>query len=106
MTTELKLTNICGHTSVIKAGNEAEGTRILIETTCPKIQKWGTDFIVPMEDMMDASATLAKNDEKGKTTPTCFIPTLIRNAIWLENGMISKNLAKKSGIATIEYSDE
>ncbi|MBQ3621003.1 MAG: hypothetical protein II940_04960 [Methanosarcinaceae archaeon] len=103
MTTEIKLRNICGHTSVIDAECTDEGTHITIRTTCPKVSKWGSDFTVSAENMMDINAAFAENNKTAQLTPTCFIPTLIMNAVWLENGMISKSLAEKSGLADIEY---
>jgi hypothetical protein len=30
-------------------------------------------------------------------TPTCLVPAAVMNACWLENDMISKNLARKMG---------
>ena len=51
-----------------------------------------------MKDLMGGSETvLAQKTDKVPLTPTCFVPTTVINACWLENGMISKNLARGMG---------
>ncbi|NLI62899.1 MAG: hypothetical protein GX362_05835 [Methanosarcinaceae archaeon] len=105
MVTKLCLTNICGHVSTVTAevGDDGMTTIVNIDTTCEKIKKWGTTFTFPMENMMTpCNTTFQENEKNGKLTPTCFIPTVILNAVWIENGMMSKNLAQKEGVANIE----
>ncbi|WNY26741.1 DUF6951 family protein [Methanolapillus ohkumae] len=103
----LKMATICGHTNTVKAVSDGMETHVTITTSCHKIQSWGTDFVFPMEDMMNIQNKTF--EEKGKAcplTPTCFVPTLVMNTVWLENGMISKNLVKKMGGMNIEYLEQ
>jgi hypothetical protein len=98
MVTEISLNTICGHTTKVIATKEGKSTRIHIDTTCEKLKKWGTDFDMEMKDLMGGSETvLAQKTDKVPLTPTCFVPTTVMNACWLENGMISKNLAREMG---------
>ncbi len=98
MVTEISLKTICGHTTKVTATKEEKKTHVQIDTTCEKLKKWGTDFDVETKDLMGGSKTvLAQKSEKAPLTPTCFVPTTVMNACWLENGMISKNLAREMG---------
>jgi len=98
MVTEISLNTICGHTTKVIATKEGKNTRIHIDTTCEKLKKWGTDFDMEMKDLMGGSETvLAQKTDKAPLTLTCFVPTTVMNACWLENGMISKNLARGMG---------
>ncbi|WNY25232.1 DUF6951 family protein [Methanolapillus millepedarum] len=100
----LKMATICGHTNTVTAEAKGMETHVVIETTCPKIKKWGTDFSIPMEDIMDIqNKTLDEKRKACTLTPTCFVPTLVMNTVWMENGMISKSLVKKMGHMDIEY---
>jgi hypothetical protein len=98
MVTEISLNTICGHTTKITAAKEEQITHVHIDTTCKKLKKWGTDFDLEMKDLMGGSETIiAQKMNEMPLTPTCFVPATIMNACWLENGMISKTLAKKMG---------
>jgi hypothetical protein len=51
-----------------------------------------------MKDLMGGPETiLAKKTAEMPLTPTCLVPVAVMNACWLENGMISKNLAREMG---------
>lgn len=106
MTTKLRLRNICGHTSTITAESEGMNTHVTIDTTCAKIKKWGTNFTFPVDNMTNPNnLTFEENSKNGQLTPTCFIPTVVMNAVWIENGMMSKSLAQKEGVANVECID-
>ena len=105
--TTLIMDTICGHVNRVTAKKEGMLTHVTIETTCPKIKMWGTDFDIPMEEIMDIrNKTFEEKREKVDMTPTCFVPALVMNAVWMENSMISKNLVKKKNPIRIEYMEE
>jgi len=104
MTTEISLNTICGHKTKIIATKEGKITHIHIKSSCEKIRKWGLRFDMGMEDLMGGpEGILAKKSQENPLTPTCYIPTTVMNALWLENEMISKNLAKKMGKMEIVF---
>ncbi|WP_292381701.1 DUF6951 family protein [Methanosarcina sp. UBA289] len=98
MATEISLNTICGHTTKIIATKEGKTTHIHIKTTCEKLSKWGTHFDVEMKDLMGGpESVLDQKMTEAPLTPTCLVPAAVMNACWLENGMISKNLARGMG---------
>ncbi len=69
-----------------------------IKTSCEKLRKWGTHFDIGMKDLMGGPDTIiAQKMAESPLTPTCLVPAAVMNACWLENGMISKNLARDMG---------
>ncbi|MDR7665352.1 hypothetical protein RG963_06050 [Methanosarcina sp. Z-7115] len=67
-----------------------------IKTTCEKLRKWGTNFDMEMKDLMWGPETiLGRKTTEAPLTPTCLVPAAVMNVCWLENGMISKNLARE-----------
>ena len=104
MVTEISLNTICGHTTQVTATKEGKNTHIHIDTDCEKLQKWGTDFELELKDLMGTPGnTLAQKTEKASLTPTCLVPAAVMNACWLENSLISKNLARKMGKMEIVF---
>lgn len=98
MVTEISLNTICGHTTKVIATKEGKNTHIHIKTTCEKLRKWGTHFEMGMKDLMGGPDTiLAQKSAETPLTPTCLVPATVMNACWLENDMISKNLARGMG---------
>lgn len=97
MVTEISLNTICGHNTKVTAAKSGNLTHVHIDTDCEKLKKWGTDFDLELKDLMGAQNILAQKTEKAPLTPTCFVPATVMNACWLENGLISKNLARKMG---------
>jgi hypothetical protein len=98
MVTEISLNTICGHTTKVIAKKEGKKTHVHIKTSCEKIRKWGNEFDMEMKDLMGGpDSILAIKSAESPLTPTCYVPATVMNACWLENGMISKNLAKSMG---------
>lgn len=98
MVTEISLNTICGHITKVIATKEGKNIHVHIDTNCEKLKRWGTDFDMETKDLMGGPKTLlAQKTEKAPLTPTCFVPATVMNACWLENGMISKNLARNMG---------
>lgn len=98
MVSEISLNTICGHKTTIIATREGKTTHIHVKSTCKKVRKWGVHFDMGMGDLMGGpDCILAKKSLENPLTPTCFIPATVMNALWLENEMISKNLARKMG---------
>ena len=96
LVTEISLNTVCGHTTKIIATKEGKNTHVHIKTTCEKLRKWGTHF--DMKDLMGGPETiLSQKMAEVPLTPTCLVPAAVMNACWLENDMISKNLARKMG---------
>ena len=97
---------ICGHINKVTAKSDGMITHVSIETTCHKIKNWGTEFDIPMDQIMDnRNVTLEGKLKTFALTPTCFVPALVMNVVWMENGMIAKSLVKKKSPIQIEYSD-
>lgn len=104
MATEISLNTICGHTTKIIATKEGKSTHIHIKTTCKKLRKWGTHFDMETKDLMGGPETiLGQKTAEMPLTPTCLVPAAVMNACWLENGMISKNLAREMGKMEIVF---
>ena len=102
----LTMDTICGHVNKVTAKSNGMTTHVSIETTCPKIKNWGTEFDLPMAQIMDnRNETLESKLKTFPLTPTCFVPALVMNVVWMENGMIAKSLVKKKSPVQIEYSD-
>jgi len=102
----LTMDTICGHVNKVTAKSNGNTTHVSIETTCPKIKNWGTEFDLPMEQIMDnRNDTLEGKLKTFPLTPTCFVPALVMNVVWMENGMISKSLVKKKNPVRIEYDE-
>ena len=98
MVTEISLNTICGHTTKVIATKEGKNIHVHVKTTCKKLRKWGTHFDMGMKDLMGGPDTvLAQKMAEFPLTPTCLVPATVMNACWLENGMISKNLAREMG---------
>ena len=77
---------------------KGKNTHIHTKTTCEKLRKWGTKFDMGMKDLMGGPDTiLSQKSAETPLTPTCLVPATVMNACWLENGMISKNLARERG---------
>lgn len=102
----LEMDTVCGHVNKVTASNEGASTRVIIETTCPHVQKWGTEFLIPAEDIADINnKTFSENGKKIQLMPTCFVPTLVMNVVWMENGLLSKNLVKSKSPVQIQYKE-
>jgi hypothetical protein len=102
----LIMDTICGHVNKITAVGGGKTTHVSIETTCPKIKNWGTEFDFPMDQLMSLhNEVLDSKSEASPLTPTCFVPTLVMNVVWMENGMIAKSLVKGKSPIQIEYQD-
>lgn len=104
MSTIITYKNICGHTTTIKATEENNKTKINVQSTCKTIMNFlKGDIYLSFEDINNSICKIEKLVEICENnTPTCFLPTMIVNASWFENGLLSKNLAKKNGLITIE----
>ena len=59
-----------------------------------------------MSDLMDLEGSLIMRmaTETG-LTPTCLVPVAVYNACWMEQGLISKNLAMQRRSICIEFLD-
>ena len=102
----LTMDTICGHVNKVTAKSEGKTTHVSIESTCPKIKNWGTEFDIPMDQIMDnRNETLESKLNTFPLTPTCFVPTLVMNVVWMENGMIAKSLVKNKSPIQIEYEE-
>jgi hypothetical protein len=104
MVTEISLNTICGHSTKVTATKDGKSTHVHVDTTCEKLKKWGTDFDMEVKDLMGGPENiLAQKTNRAPLTPTCFVPTTVMNACWLENGMISKRLASNLGKIEISF---
>jgi len=76
-----------------------------IRTNCKSVQVFAERLSsVSMDDIMElkGSKIMDLASEVGLTA-TCLVPTAVFNACWLEQGMISKNLALSKERICIEF---
>ncbi len=103
MSTKLVYKNICGHKTTIETRICSNGTDVTITSTCKTVNDNDkNNFIVKTEDITKPIFEINEIFEIIKNnTPTCFLPTMIMNAIWIENGLLSKSLAKKEKLLEV-----
>jgi len=102
MVVEMSMNTICGHTTKIKAKKDGESIRVNINTTCKRIQNiCGEEFIITKNELLDKSSNPVI--EKMKKETACFVPSAVMTACRLEEGSISKNLAKSIGKMEVTF---
>ncbi len=98
---------LCAHTTMIEASSEDGVVKIDMETDCEDIKHYGKllkEVFAEDYSELKGSKIIELASEAG-LTPTCMVPTAIFNACWLEEGMISKNLAMDVGQLCIHFVD-
>ncbi len=108
MTVIISLENICRNKTTVLAQHEGKNTRINVETTCEKIKKWGNEFNLPKIDLMDKDVAfdlLNKKREMYSICSNCYVPATVVNAFWIENGKISKDVAKQFDSVGIKFEE-
>jgi hypothetical protein len=96
MTTKMVVdSSVCGYKTLITAEKEGACTRIRLDSGCSCIKRYN-DCLREVEKgdlySMIKSRIMEKASECS-VSATCIVPAAIMNACWIENGLISKNLA-------------
>ena len=79
---------------------------ILIESDCNQIKRLGQNFKeITMKDAclsFDENPVFMLSKKYGVTT-TCLVPCAIINAVWVEAGLISKNLLEDERMKELKF---
>jgi hypothetical protein len=107
MTSRVKVhMTVCDKTHLISVSAAEDGTfRIEAETECDHVKEF-VEMVNPlsMTDLSDkANSKIFESMKRCAMSPTCITPVAIMNAAWIEAGMLSKNLALRSGSISVEY---
>lgn len=86
---------LCGFETVVTVTKQGQSTRVRLESGCSKIKDYGGKLSeVKKEDLYRAETSqIFSRARETRLTPTCIVPVAVMNACWIENQLISKNLA-------------
>ena len=78
---------------------------VIIESDCDIVQAYGERLktISQMDVYNFQESKINADDIRVNLTPTCIVPNAIYNAAFLEMGLLTKTLAKKSKENSIEF---
>ncbi len=99
---------VCDKTCRITADCSDGGLAIHMESDCTKLQQFGEALSegVSMDDILDVYSSRIMSPEVRKNVCfECLAVPAVFNACWLETGMISKGLSKRSGSNSIEFDE-
>ncbi|MBR2254748.1 MAG: hypothetical protein IJ856_02860 [Candidatus Methanomethylophilaceae archaeon] len=99
---------VCDRRCRIEATHRDDGIGLRIESDCNKVQLMGDKLAegVALEDVLDIySSRISSPEVRGNVCFECLAVPAIFNACWLEEGMISKNLARKAGSNSVEFDE-
>jgi len=99
---------VCDKTCRITAAHSGDGIEVSLESDCTKLQQFGEELAkgVSMDDVLDIYSSRITSPEVRKNVCfECLAVPAVFNACWLEEGMISKGLAKKSGSNSVEFDE-
>ncbi len=99
---------VCDKTCRITAVHGDDAISVELESDCSKLQQFGEELAkgVPMDDILDIySSSIMSPEVRKNVCFECLAVPAVFNACWLEEGMISKGLAKKSGSNSIEFDE-
>ncbi len=108
MTSTVKVNmRVCDKKCRITATHREGGDLIEIASDCTKLQAMGRDLgTVSTDDILDIYHSRIMSPEvRGNVCFECLAVPAVFNAAWLEEGMISKNLARKSGSNSVEFDE-
>ncbi|MGC8817313.1 MAG: DUF6951 family protein [Candidatus Hadarchaeum sp.] len=86
---------LCGFRTLITAVSDGQITRLKLDSGCFKVKSYGELLVaVRKEDLYRAETSpIFARAHEARLTPTCIVPVAVMNACWIENQLISKNLA-------------
>lgn len=78
---------------------------VIIESDCDIVQAYGERLkTISQMDVYNFQESKINADEiRVNLTPTCIVPNAIYNAAFLEMGLLTKSLAKKSRENSVEF---
>ena len=87
--------SICGYKTLITVNKEGKVTKINLASNCSYIKHYSKKLAeVEIKDLYSmADSKIMKAAAESSVSATCIVPTAIMNACWIENGLMSKNLA-------------
>lgn len=97
--TTIAVMNACEKSAKVTVSMREDGDMdVLIESDCDLVRAYGErlSWISP-EDVYGFERSRINSDEiRGNLTPNCIVPNAVYNAAFLEMGLLTKSLAKKS----------
>ncbi len=86
---------VCGYKTLITVNREGNRTKVKLDSGCSFIKKYNDDLNeVETKDLYKmADSKIMKKASDCNVSATCIVPTAIMNACWIENRLMSKNLA-------------
>lgn len=97
--TTIAVMNACEKRAKVTVTMREDGDMdVSIESDCDIVQAYGERLrkITP-EDVYGFERSRINSDEiRGNLTPNCIVPNAVYNAAFLEMGLLTKSLAKKS----------
>lgn len=99
---------VCDKYAKIRCEKQSDETfKVAIESDCPIIQAYARQItVLTMEDLIDQDKSKVCAPKVRPTDPECLVPAAVFDAAWMEAGMISKNLAKKVKMDSVEYDQD
>ncbi len=90
----------CSHVHHIEVTMREDGNfDVHIESDCPHVMQYAERIgVLTMDDAVDFSTSRINDPEVRKPlSGTCLSPLGVMNALWMECGMLSKNMCKRAG---------
>jgi len=99
---------VCDKTCRITAAHREDTISVDLESDCSKLQQFGEELAkgVSMDDILDIyTSRITSPDVRKNVCFECLAVPAVFNACWLEEGMISKGLARRSGSNSVEFDE-
>ena len=99
---------VCDKTCRITATHREGGDDIVIVSNCDKLQQLGDALKdgVSSDDILDIyNGKIMTPEVRGNVCYECLAMPAVFNACWLEEGMISKGLAKRCGSNSVDFDE-
>lgn len=99
---------VCDKTCKITAEHRENGDGITIVSNCSKLQQFGEALKdgVTMDDLLDVySSRIMKPEVRGNVCFECLAVPAVFNCCWLEEKLISKNLARKYKYNSVDFDE-
>ena len=98
--------SICSHRTLIDADALDDGTvKVRIRSNCKDVRDFAKRLssLGPEDYVEIRNSKIIQSAIDARLTPTCLVPAAVFNVVWMEVGMISKNLALKEKAVCIHF---
>lgn len=97
---------ICDHVHVICAKKNGKNIDVSVDTTCENVKDISTLCVPVKEILVYAENHVCRMASRSRCTATCLVPTGILLACWIEAGLLSETLCRKSAPLQIEFCEQ